>query len=41
MDDICRVDVYVRNMEHFKEIHAVRSAIFQSAAAGIHDGRDL
>jgi 2-iminobutanoate/2-iminopropanoate deaminase len=28
MDDICRVDVYVRNMEHFKEIHAVRSQYF-------------
>ena len=21
MDDICRVDVYVRNMEHFEKIH--------------------
>ena len=29
MDDICRVDVYVRNMEHFKEIHAVRSQYFK------------
>src|SRR5579872_6173505 len=24
MDDICRVDVYVRNMEHFEQIHKVR-----------------
>ena len=24
MDDICRVDVYVRNMEHFDQIHKVR-----------------
>src|SRR5262249_7619087 len=23
MDDICRVDVYVRNMEHFEQIHKV------------------
>lgn len=30
MDDICRVDVYVRNMEHFKEIHAVRSQYFKA-----------
>ena len=29
MDDICRVDVYVRNMEHFKEIHAVRQQYFK------------
>jgi reactive intermediate/imine deaminase len=30
MDDICRVDVYVRNMEHFKEIHAVRQQYFKA-----------
>ena len=24
LDDICRVDVYVRNMEHFDTIHKVR-----------------
>ena len=24
LDDICRVDVYVRNMEHFDAIHKVR-----------------
>src|SRR5436190_13685944 len=24
LDDICRVDVYVRNMEHFDQIHKVR-----------------
>ncbi len=26
--DICRVDVYVRNMEHFDAIHRVRRAYF-------------
>jgi enamine deaminase RidA (YjgF/YER057c/UK114 family) len=29
LDDVCRVDVYVRNMEHFKEIHAVRQQYFK------------
>jgi enamine deaminase RidA (YjgF/YER057c/UK114 family) len=29
LDDICRVDVYVRNMEHFPQIHAVRSEYFK------------
>jgi 2-iminobutanoate/2-iminopropanoate deaminase len=28
MDDICRVDVYVRNMEHFDAIHKVRREYF-------------
>lgn len=28
LDDICRVDVYVRNMEHFDKIHKVRRAYF-------------
>ncbi len=28
LDDICRVGVYVRNMEHFAEIHAVRREYF-------------
>jgi 2-iminobutanoate/2-iminopropanoate deaminase len=28
MDDICRVDVYVRNMEHFDRIHKVRREYF-------------
>ena len=27
LDDICRVDVYVRNMEHFEQIHKVRRSI--------------
>ena len=27
--DICRVDVYVRNMEHFDVIHKVRRAYFE------------
>ena len=30
MDDICRVDVYVRNMEHFDAIHKVRREYFSS-----------
>ena len=29
MDDICRVDVYVRNMEHFDAIHKVRAQYFK------------
>src|SRR5881394_3227050 len=29
MDDICRVDVYVRNMEHFESIHKVRREYFR------------
>jgi len=29
MDDICRVDVYVRNMEHFEAIHKVRREYFE------------
>src|ERR687897_814528 len=29
MDDICRVDVYVRNMEHFEQIHKVRREYFK------------
>jgi len=28
LDDICRVDVFVRNMEHFPEIHEVRREYF-------------
>ena len=27
--DICRVDVYVRNMEHFETIHKVRRQYFE------------
>ena len=29
MADICRVDVYIRNMEHFPTIHKVRREYFQ------------
>jgi reactive intermediate/imine deaminase len=29
MDDIVRVDVYVRNMEHFDAIHKVRAQYFK------------
>jgi enamine deaminase RidA (YjgF/YER057c/UK114 family) len=32
LDDICRVDVYVRNMEHFDLIHKVRREYFQPPA---------
>ncbi|MGQ0652859.1 MAG: RidA family protein [Betaproteobacteria bacterium] len=30
MDDVVRVDVYVRNMEHFEAIHEVRREYFGS-----------
>jgi enamine deaminase RidA (YjgF/YER057c/UK114 family) len=33
MDDICRVDVYVRNMEHFDAIHKVRREYFKAPAS--------
>lgn len=29
LDHVCRVDVYVRNMEHFDRIHAVRREYFK------------
>lgn len=29
LDDVCRVDVYVRNMEHFEAIHKVRAQYFK------------
>lgn len=32
LDDICRVDVYVRNMEHFDKIHKVRREYFKPPA---------
>ncbi|HXQ50638.1 MAG TPA: RidA family protein [Stellaceae bacterium] len=32
MDDICRVDVYIRNMEHFPAIHKVRREFFSAPA---------
>jgi len=32
LDDICRVDVYVRNMEHFDKIHKVRREYFKQPA---------
>jgi 2-iminobutanoate/2-iminopropanoate deaminase len=32
MDDICRVEVYVRNMEHFDLIHKVRRDYFRAPA---------
>ena len=31
MDDVCRVDVYVRNIEHFEKIHKVRREYFKTA----------
>src|SRR5918996_1812676 len=32
MDDVCRVDVYVRNIEHFEKIHKVRREYFGAPA---------
>ena len=32
LDDICRVDVYVRNMEHFETTHRVRREYFKAPA---------
>ena len=32
MDHICRVDVYVRNIEHFEAIHKVRREYFRTPA---------
>ena len=32
LDDICRVDVFVRNMEHFDAIHVVRRQYFTGIA---------
>ena len=32
LDDICRVDVFVRNMEHFDAIHVVRRQYFTGVA---------
>ncbi len=29
LDDVCRVDVYVRNVEHFDTIHKVRAEYFK------------
>jgi len=30
LDDVCRLDVYVRNMEHFPVIHKVRGEYFKA-----------
>ena len=32
LDDICRVDVYIRNMEHFDAIHKIRAEYFTGTA---------
>jgi 2-iminobutanoate/2-iminopropanoate deaminase len=32
LDDICRVDVFIRNMEHFDAIHKVRREYFKPPA---------
>ena len=32
LDDVCRVDVYVRNIEHFEKIHKVRREYFRAPA---------
>jgi len=30
LEDVCRVDVYVRNIEHFERIHKVRREYFKA-----------
>ena len=30
LDDVCRVDVYVRNIEHFEKIHKIRREYFKA-----------
>ncbi len=30
LEDICRVDVYVRNIEHFEKIHKIRREYFHA-----------
>ncbi|MGH7090447.1 MAG: RidA family protein [Stellaceae bacterium] len=32
MDDICRIDVFIRNMEHFEQIHKIRRQYFNAPA---------
>jgi 2-iminobutanoate/2-iminopropanoate deaminase len=32
MDDICRVDVYVRNIEQFEQLHKIRREYFNAPA---------
>jgi 2-iminobutanoate/2-iminopropanoate deaminase len=32
LDDVCRVDVFVRNIEHFDKIHQVRREYFKAPA---------
>jgi len=32
LDDVCRVDVYIRNMEHFDRIHKIRREYFKAPA---------
>jgi enamine deaminase RidA (YjgF/YER057c/UK114 family) len=41
MDDICRVDVYVRNMEHFRLHSQSATRIFQAARTRLDHGRGL
>ena len=41
MDDVCRVDVYVRNMEHFDADPQSAARIFQGAGAGLDHGRGV
>jgi 2-iminobutanoate/2-iminopropanoate deaminase len=40
MDDICRVDVYIRNMEQFDAIHKVRREYFKEPLPALDDGRN-
>jgi reactive intermediate/imine deaminase len=32
LEDVCRVDVFVRNIEHFEKIHKVRREYFKAPA---------
>ncbi len=41
MEDICRVDVFVRNMEHFDQIHKVRREYFKLPAPASNDRTPL
>ena len=39
--NVCRVDVYVRNMENLAPIHKVRREYLPLAAPGLHAGRGV
>ena len=39
MNDICRIDVYVRNIEQFEAIHKVRREYFKAPFTCLNHGR--